>query len=94
MGQLASLGTSLGSEALQPNSLTADQPQARDCIACEGQPKRGHPMTHVKNPITGEVRYVTTSWARWLKMYMWQDATFDEFMAYAISRLNVSGAKL
>jgi hypothetical protein len=47
-------------------------------------------MCHVKNPITGEVRYVTTSWAKWLKMYCWQDATFDEFMKYVISRLNVS----
>ena len=56
--------------------------------------EKEHPMCHVKNPITGEVRYVTTSWARWLKMYTWQDATFDEFMQYAIARLNVSGAKL
>lgn len=44
-------------------------------------------MTHVKNPITGEVRYVTQAWARWLKLYGWQPATFDEFMAYAMKRL-------
>ena len=47
-------------------------------------------MTHVKNPITGEVRYVTHTWASWLKSYGWQPATFDEFMQYAISRLNVT----
>jgi len=37
-------------------------------------------MTHVKNPMTGEIRYVTKSWAYWLKSYGWVDATFEEFM--------------
>ena len=90
MGSACIARAMLNKRTLQPNSLTADAPQARDCIACEGQPKRGHPMTYVKNPITGQVRYVTASWAYWLKSYTWEDATFDEFMKYAISRLNVT----
>ena len=39
-------------------------------------------MEHVKNTITGEVRYVTHTWARWLKRYGWRAATFEEFMQY------------
>jgi hypothetical protein len=39
-------------------------------------------MKLVKNQITGEVRCVTHTWARWLKSYGWQDATFDEFWRY------------
>ena len=41
-------------------------------------------MEHIKNPITGEVRYVTHTWARWLKRYGWRAATFDEFMQYQL----------
>ena len=39
-------------------------------------------MTHVLNPTTLEVRYVTHTWARWLKSYGWRDATFAEWMTY------------
>ena len=39
-------------------------------------------MQHVSNPLTLEVRYVTHTWARWLKSYGWRDATFAEWMAY------------
>jgi hypothetical protein len=39
-------------------------------------------MSHVKNLITGEVRYVTHTWARWLKSYGWRDATFAEWKAW------------
>ena len=42
-------------------------------------------MTHVKNPITGEVRYVTHAWASWLKLYGWRSATFAQFMDYQLS---------
>ena len=42
-------------------------------------------MTHILNPITGEVRYVTKAWARWLKSYGWLPATFEQFMAYQLS---------
>ena len=39
-------------------------------------------MQHVSNPVTQEVRYVTRTWAKWLKSYGWRDATFAEWMAY------------
>ncbi len=39
-------------------------------------------MLHVLNPTTLEVRYVTHTWARWLKSYGWRDATFAEWKAY------------
>ena len=40
------------------------------------------PMQHIANPTTGEVRYVTHTWARWLKSYGWHDASFAEWKAY------------
>lgn len=43
-------------------------------------------MEHVKNNMTGEVRYVTHTWARWLKLYGWVDATFEEFMQYQMKK--------
>ena len=50
-------------------------------------------MTHVRNPISGEVRYVTTTWAKWLRAYGWVDATFDEFMAYQLAKYNLTWRK-
>ena len=42
-------------------------------------------MQYVLNPTTGEVRYVTQAWARWLKSYGWVDATFEEHLQYQMS---------
>jgi hypothetical protein len=39
-------------------------------------------MIHIKNPISGEVKYVTHTWGRWLKSYGWVNATFEEWMTY------------
>jgi len=39
-------------------------------------------MQFVHNPMTGTVRYVTRTWARWLKSYGWRDATFEQYMAW------------
>ena len=50
-------------------------------------------MTYVHNPLTGEIRYVTRTWARWLKAYGWQASTFDEFMAYQLAKYNLEWRK-
>ena len=50
-------------------------------------------MTYVRNDITGEIRYVTRNWARWLKAYGWLDATFDEFMSYQLAKYNLEWRK-
>ena len=39
-------------------------------------------MQYVYNPMTGTVKYVTHTWARWLKSYGWRDATFEQYMAW------------
>ena len=44
-------------------------------------------MHHVRNPASGEVRYVTHNYAAWLKRYGWEPATFEQFMTYARSKL-------
>lgn len=43
-------------------------------------------MQYVLNPTTGEVRYVTQAWARWLKSYGWERTTFDEYLRYERDR--------
>ena len=39
-------------------------------------------MEYVHNPMTGTVKYVTHTWAKWLKSYGWRTATFEQFMAW------------
>ena len=39
-------------------------------------------MEYVKNPCTGEVRYCTTNWAKWLKSWGWRKASFEDHLNY------------
>ena len=43
-------------------------------------------MEHVKHPYSGEVRYVTHTWAKWLKLYGWLSASFEEYMEYQMKK--------
>ena len=46
-------------------------------------------MEYVHNPMTGTVKYVTHTWAKWLKSYGWRTATFEQFMAWQCAQYNL-----